>query len=731
MKLFRRLLLSLFPSELTANAQHPVSMFLSLISPRQFFSVIHRRVAENYKLNLYDIALDPFEIKIGFGEQPTLNVKDIDKYYAYGCVSQLNGWNYYAPGNIAMVACISSSVKLKEVFVRFPWTYVYTFLLTIYLLIFVFVARIRVFPEKKEKEQYQRFVELFFSFYQIVSEQQAVSIQEDEYNAFKQAVLQELQVFFFLFYLYKKVNKLFGSSRSQPKEFYQRLFTEDLKSKHYKSAIEYFLLNRQQTIYATSFSPVDAQVCKAIFPADVQLRYLFSGDEWGTITEWLLSKIYDEETLHTYFRSFLKDDRMMDSFLDWLFQWKHFHEHYFQGMKEVSQRVYRLGNDFETDQQIDAFLSSLESGTSPDKLEIPERLKQESMMMDRLMNFYITFLGWFWIGRGDGFYLRLNKKSCIDDLIQQSREEHLRQEALQWYGGLLYTYSKNIFYYSYAYEHIRAWKEVFSMPYNPNYKEVYSNMYLLKLFDEHFFYSLFQDISPSSLVVTVTQPQVLQMFKNLLGDRIRTWINFSNKWLLQAVYGPVFALLGNEALFGILYKHMEETDFQQLKEQVYSFDMHLWVHAVELLAEAWNLKKIYGKNVIVGIVALLRETLFGLLLYVTYVQQQERQTEQDLEVGLFKRLYVSDILQCSTAWVDAFLEIVDRLLVEYHPLLELWTRLDDNEQYFALALENRKQFVVQKNNEAIMNSITGDDVVWCRGFLKTITYYNRRIIRPK
>ena len=97
MKLFRRVLLSLFPEELTANTQHPVSMFLSLVSPKQFFSLIHRRVTENFRLNLYDIALDPFEIKIGFGDQPTLQVKDIDQYYAYGVVAQINGWNFYPP----------------------------------------------------------------------------------------------------------------------------------------------------------------------------------------------------------------------------------------------------------------------------------------------------------------------------------------------------------------------------------------------------------------------------------------------------------------------------------------------------------------------------------------------------------------------------------------------------------------------------------------------------------
>jgi hypothetical protein len=41
-------------------------MFISFISTKEFFSVINRKIVENYKLNLFDIAIDPFEFKIGF-----------------------------------------------------------------------------------------------------------------------------------------------------------------------------------------------------------------------------------------------------------------------------------------------------------------------------------------------------------------------------------------------------------------------------------------------------------------------------------------------------------------------------------------------------------------------------------------------------------------------------------------------------------------------------------------
>jgi hypothetical protein len=64
MKLFRQLLLSLFPQEIIHQTMNPASMFVSFISPKQFFSVINRKIVENYKLNLFDIGLDPFEVKV-------------------------------------------------------------------------------------------------------------------------------------------------------------------------------------------------------------------------------------------------------------------------------------------------------------------------------------------------------------------------------------------------------------------------------------------------------------------------------------------------------------------------------------------------------------------------------------------------------------------------------------------------------------------------------------------
>ena len=109
--------------------------------------------------------------------------------------------------------------------------------------------------------------------------------------------------------------------------------------------------------------------------------------------------IYDDAEMENYLRSFLKNGKQLDAFLVRLMDWQRYQQHYFQGMKKVSYHEFRLGANFEEEQERDAFISSLESGKKPGDVQIPESLKREGMVMDRLMNFYMSFIGGFWTGR--------------------------------------------------------------------------------------------------------------------------------------------------------------------------------------------------------------------------------------------------------------------------------------------------------------------------------------------
>lgn len=100
MQLFKRMLMSLFPDDTGSQTVNPASIFVSFVSSKEFFSVVHRKIIENYKLNMFDITMDPFEFKIGFGNNPSVQIKDIDAYYAYSAVANFNGYRLYNPSNM-------------------------------------------------------------------------------------------------------------------------------------------------------------------------------------------------------------------------------------------------------------------------------------------------------------------------------------------------------------------------------------------------------------------------------------------------------------------------------------------------------------------------------------------------------------------------------------------------------------------------------------------------------
>ena len=127
MQLFKRILLSLFPDEMMTNNVNPASMFISFISTKEFFSVINRKIIENYKLNLFDIAIDPFEFKIWFGDNKNLNKKSVDLYYWYCGTANINWYRFLNPSNISNSMALMISMYVEKIFVKYPDDYFLNF----------------------------------------------------------------------------------------------------------------------------------------------------------------------------------------------------------------------------------------------------------------------------------------------------------------------------------------------------------------------------------------------------------------------------------------------------------------------------------------------------------------------------------------------------------------------------------------------------------------------------
>jgi len=133
--------------------------------------------------------------------------------------------------------------------------------------------------------------------------------------------------------------------------------------------------------------------------------------------------------------------------------------------------------------------------------------------MEKVLNFYVTFLGGFWVARGDSFYLRFTKKNFVNEILARFASYDSQPENLTYYGMLLYQYSKNIFYYKYATDNVRAGKQKFFVPYKSTYKKTHANLSIVMLFNEQFVYTLLQDFNVKDLKIYIKNKQILDFFK--------------------------------------------------------------------------------------------------------------------------------------------------------------------------------------------------------------------------
>ena len=229
MQLFKRILLSLFPDDIVSQSINPASMFISFISTKEFFSVINRKIVENYKLNLFDVALDPFEFKIGFGENIPITTKDVDIYYGYCATANLNGYRFFSPSNISNSLSLVAALYVKDIFRKYPPDYYLNFLYTIFLLSFIFLARIKVFPSTNREKNYNWFIDVIFDFYELVFQQTGQKIDTKIFSSIKKELLNQVDLFFSLFAVYKHCNELFVQEAVSDTDFLSRLFYDELR----------------------------------------------------------------------------------------------------------------------------------------------------------------------------------------------------------------------------------------------------------------------------------------------------------------------------------------------------------------------------------------------------------------------------------------------------------------------------------------------------------------------
>jgi len=82
----------------------------------------------------------------------------------------------------------------------------------------------------------------------------------------------------------------------------------------------------------------------------------------------------------------------------------------------------------------------------------------------------------------------------------------------------------------------------------------------------------------------------------------------------------------------------------------------------------------------------MRDTLFGFLLRYTYLQKEARDAKVDLHLEVLKKIYIIDVLNISDVYQGAFENMLEQLVIRYHPILTQWISMDDNQKYFSIGV---------------------------------------------
>jgi hypothetical protein len=70
----------------------------------------------------------------------------------------MNGYRFMNPSNIGNTLTMAIGLFVYEIFEKYPDEYFINFMFSVYLLNFVFLARIKVFPDVNEADSFNWFV---------------------------------------------------------------------------------------------------------------------------------------------------------------------------------------------------------------------------------------------------------------------------------------------------------------------------------------------------------------------------------------------------------------------------------------------------------------------------------------------------------------------------------------------------------------------------------------------
>jgi len=735
--MFKKILISLFPNNLPFLNWNPAWLFVSFISARQFFGIVNRKMVENFRLNMFDINIDPFDAKIWLGDRPMILLKDIENYYSYCCVANFNWQKIYTPNVLSLLICMVCSVYFENIFTSSQEKYFNWLINTIYIMSFLFWSRIKVFPENPSNDKNKDvkwMLEVFVNVFDFVMSQTYQKYSKKTILKLKNNLIKEnINVFFMLSVYFFKINQILECGYIQSSELYSRLFYDDFNNAEIKKDIDFFVLNYKKNTTNSQITEVEKSIINKILPAEVVIKYIFLQNSSIAIARTICERIFPKNITQNYINSFFENDSKFEEFIQSIFNHKVFKEWFMNWMEKFIRIKFRdnVKYNVEDEEELEDFYSTVENTEDINvlkKIKIPKKLKDESSTIEKLINFYITFLWWFGVSRWDSIFARIFRKDIIKNIVKKLTILENKPSCLHFYGGMMYIYSKNLFYYKYTYENIRMWKDKFYLPYSASFGDIQSNMFIINLFNESFFATLIQDMMPIEVKTYIRNKDIINFFKEKYSKTISSWIQ-DDSILIENAYWDLDNLLWLEwKLIEEIKNWYKSRDIINLKNKLYSIDFWFIQSIYKILLKSKDsiLKK-YWNLALAWILSIIKDTAFGFVMYVSYMIQKWIQIE---EIVFIIRMYCEWLL--ITTEIDSFdfAEAIQTSMNQNIEMIKIRIKTDENPTFLHFWYENRYEYRKNITNFRNKINLSWEDVLWLKSYTKNITYYNKRFILP-
>lgn len=200
-------------------------------------------------------------------------------------------------------------------------------------------------------------------------------------------------------------------------------------------------------------------------------------------------------------------------------------------------------------------------------------------------------------------------------------------------------------------------------------------MFIIKLFDTHALATLMQDINIRDTKIYVKNKDIIKLFKEYFSESISAMLHKKSSTLVEQFYEPLTRCTQDIPDFlPKIVTNINSTEKEYLKESLYTVDIRIFQELLKLIDAAkinWHMK--YSDYSILGILASLKDTLLGCILYYTFLLEQSEKTGNSYSAeDLFLKIYIIDVLNITEEYYPYFASIITQIVEKRKPLWLLW-----------------------------------------------------------